>query len=762
MKTCSPIIISLLIILISCTGCANKEEKKATYIRKGNEYFDAKEYRKAEIEFRNASEIDNTDTAVLLKLGEIFMKTGRLKMAFTLYSSVVKLDPENIEALIKLAQFYFLDRRLPEAKARIEIVLNKAPRNLDALFLKGQILLKRKQIEDAQAVFEKILEIQDNYMEALHAMAAVKTLQKKFGEAEALLLRAVASTKDAMKARITLAQFYIIQKQLDKAEEQLDLSAAESPENAVHQMILGSFYLKTKNLQKAEAAFKKAVEIEPDSPRTLLTIAEFYAFTDKKDQALKWFKKAASLDPENSNTHMALARFQYKEKKINEAEILVDDILNKRPKLPDARILKSEILIFKKEFQSAFNILTPLGIEDPKSYKIQYFKALCCIGLGELPQAASAALRAVDLKPEYIQARLLLSEIYLRQQSFDLAVNQASVVIKADPKLYRAYLIRGKAYTGLKKFKDAENDYNQMIQIAPDDLEGYYNLALFKSLSGEFDQVAPLLEKVRSLNNKFPGVFFLSIRNALAQRDFDGAQAICLRYMEIFKDNNRLKAMVMNTRATLYMTQKDLNHAELELHKAIDLDPDYLNSYGTLAKVYLAQKNIDSAKKQYLTMIEKNSRFAPPHMLLAVLYEAQENYSEAEMQYRKALEIDPNYFAAANNLAFLLASRTDKLDEALALAKFVKARQPEDPSVMDTMGFVYYKKGFYGNAVSELLDCMEKTPDNPIVRYHLGLAYYGKGEKKQALKELTKALEQNEDFPWASDAKKLIKEIKKG
>jgi tetratricopeptide (TPR) repeat protein len=80
---------------------------------------------------------------------------------------------------------------------------------------------------------------------------------------------------------------------------------------------------------------------------------------------------------------------------------------------------------------------------------------------------------------------------------------------------------------------------------------------------------------------------------------------------------------------------------------------------------------------------------------------------------------------------------------------------------MDTMGFAYYKKALYGNAVAEFLDCLDKQPNNPIARYHLGLAYYGKGEKEQALKELSRAIELNDNFPGANRAKELIEEINK-
>jgi tetratricopeptide (TPR) repeat protein len=313
----------------------------------------------------------------------------------------------------------------------------------------------------------------------------------------------------------------------------------------------------------------------------------------------------------------------------------------------------------------------------------------------------------------------------------------------------------------LKKNQEAENDFKKMIEMDSDNPTGYYRLGYLKSALKQFDQAAPLLEKAWSLNNKLVDVFTLRIRNAVIQKDFDTAHSLCIQQVDVFKDNDTLTALVHSTRANIYLAQKDAEQAESELLKAVELAPDYLSPYRMLANIYLARKNIEAAKKQYLTMIEKNDELAQPHMLLAVLLETENRFDEAEIHYRKALEINPNYAAAANNLSFHLASRTDKFDEALTLAKIAKARYPEDPSTMDTIGFAYYKKRLYGNAVAEFQDCLEKRPDNPIVRYHLGLAYYGRGEKEQALAELARALELNDNFPGANDAKKMIEEINK-
>ena len=119
----------------------------------------------------------------------------------------------------------------------------------------------------------------------------------------------------------------------------------------------------------------------------MVILAGFYNLTGQKDKALEWYRKAAALDPEDSNAQMILARFLYTEKKTDEAETLVAQILKKRPKLADARMLKSEILILQKKYQDALDILTALEKEEPKAHRVQYFKGLSYIGLGEPNQA---------------------------------------------------------------------------------------------------------------------------------------------------------------------------------------------------------------------------------------------------------------------------------------------------------------------------------------------------------------------------------------
>jgi len=155
-----------------------------------------------------------------------------------------------------------------------------------------------------------------------------------------------------------------------------------------------------------------------------------------------------------------------------------------------------------------------------------------------------------------------------------------------------------------------------------------------------------------------------------------------------------------------------------------------------------------------------NPGFLPAHIVLGVIYERTGKMKEAEEAYKKALEINPKFVPAANNLAWIYSETGGNIDVALTLAETAKSGAPDDPSVSDTLGWIYYKKNVYLKAVSLLAESADKMPDNPVVRYHLGMAYYKKGDMPLAKKELGAALRLSKKFPGAAEAEKTLKSIK--
>ena len=195
------------------------------------------------------------------------------------------------------------------------------------------------------------------------------------------------------------------------------------------------------------------------------------------------------------------------------------------------------------------------------------------------------------------------------------------------------------------------------------------------------------------------------------------------------------------------------------LKEAIKLNPELIQPYLTLAGLYKSQSRTEDAIAQYKALIEKRPDLAAPQNLLATILDEKGELELAETHYKKALEIDSSFVPALNNLAYLYARQNKDLNTALDLAQRAKEKSWNSPAVLDTLGWVYYKKELYDSAITEFKGSIEKYSGNPMFHYHLGLAYNKKWDYANAVKSLNKALELDTNFDGAEEARKILAEI---
>ena len=93
-------------------------------------------------------------------------------------------------------------------------------------------------------------------------------------------------------------------------------------------------------------------------------------------------------------------------------------------------------------------------------------------------------------------------------------------------------------------------------------------------------------------------------------------------------------------------------------------------------------------------------------------------------------------------------------------AQIAKEKMPKNAAVMDTLGWIYYLKGSYLNAIAELQDSVELASDNALINYHLGMAYYKNNQANDARVSLQKALELDPNFDGADQARRILKQLK--
>ena len=205
-----------------------------------------------------------------------------------------------------------------------------------------------------------------------------------------------------------------------------------------------------------------------------------------------------------------------------------------------------------------------------------------------------------------------------------------------------------------------------------------------------------------------------------------------------------------------YLETGAAEKAEAAFRKAIGIDGSNPEAYAMLAQVYLSRRQPIRALAQFEEMLKQDPKSVSALTMTGMALEMESKPAEAEKRYEKALEINPHAVVAANNLAWLYATRGVNLDVALQLAQAATRDAPEQPVVNDTLGWLYYKKNLTSLAIPPLELSVGKAPKNPVFRYHLGLAYAKLGYSDRARKTLTEAIKLNPEFDGAGDARMVL------
>jgi tetratricopeptide (TPR) repeat protein len=126
--------------------------------------------------------------------------------------------------------------------------------------------------------------------------------------------------------------------------------------------------------------------------------------------------------------------------------------------------------------------------------------------------------------------------------------------------------------------------------------------------------------------------------------------------------------------------------------------------------------------------------------VLVDLYSDIGRTSEAEKLLRQMLANEPSNARVLNHLGYLLATRGDRLDEAVTLVRRALQEDPDRPEYLDSLGWAHFKRGELNDALKYLSAAAQKLPDNSEVQDHLGDVHARRGSLPEAIAAWTRAL----------------------
>ena len=117
--------------------------------------------------------------------------------------------------------------------------------------------------------------------------------------------------------------------------------------------------------------------------------------------------------------------------------------------------------------------------------------------------------------------------------------------------------------------------------------------------------------------------------------------------------------------------------------------------------------------------------------------------TELEAALREAMEKFPDNAELMNELAYFWADENQHLDDALALSQRATTLEPDNGPILDTLGWVYFKKDQAKDALPYLQRAAFLTNNDPVVLQHVGDAYLKLGLRREAIAAWTHALEKD-------------------
>jgi tetratricopeptide (TPR) repeat protein len=425
------------------------------------------------------------------------------------------------------------------------------------------------------------------------------------------------------------------------------------------------------------------------------------------------------------------------------------------------------------DLKAAVEDLKEVLRQEPNSKEGLYFMADANFRAGQLDQATAHAGDLERFYPDYLPAKLMLTELYLAAGDSKGAVRAAGNLLdrlgktvpdaENPPQLLselrvKTLTTRGLAYLSINDLKSARADFQIAKEMAPGSIASYVNLATVSVKEGNLNEAKELYELALKLNaSDFDALSGLIKNVYTAAHQFSEAH----QRIDQALGSQPNSAPLHFLKSQVFQYEGNTQQEESELQRAVALDPGYVPAFSSLAALHVKNRRPDQAIAEYQKILERGES-AVTYTLIAMVEESRGNVDAAVQGYRKALDLDPNAPVPANNLAWLIADRgVGNLDEAVRLSQGAVQRYPNTPGFADTLGWVYQKKGLYGAAAEQLQKAVAGESDNATYRYHLGMAYAGNGDRAAARLQLEQALKQTNQLASsdAADARKTLSSL---
>jgi len=497
------------------------------------------------------------------------------------------------------------------------------------------------------------------------------------------------------------------------------------PNNSLYNLLVAEFALRRQayDVTLEQYMEQSAVLRDPGVSAHTTHLAQFLR---REDEALQSAQLWVELDPENAEANNTLAGLLAQKGRTIEALPYLVVVERKTGSAHFPILLNGFGQLSVEQRTELVQAINKLATEFPQNTRLLLTQALIHTEFQEYDLALDDLDRLLELEPEQPQAILLEARILLEQKAeHPYARLQRVLQENPDASLLRVQYARLLTATDLPA---ARAQFEILLEQSPEDGDLLFSLALLSREIGDKNAASAYLRQAIALGQRQNEAYFYLGR--MAEDDNNPEDAIA-NYMQVRDGEEYLTANSRIGQLLVEGGQLERSHTWFDEQRT-EYPQLRDQLYGLEADI-LARAG---ATNDAMQLLNEAVAQAPDSTSLryarAMLAEQQDNLVLMEKDLRLVLAADPNNAAALNALGYTLADRTTRYAEALELVSRAMELQPNEPAILDSMGWVLFRTGRYAESVQYLSRAYGNFPD-PEVAAHLGEALWVNGDKDGAM-----------------------------
>ncbi|HAJ93041.1 MAG TPA: hypothetical protein DCO71_10585 [Gammaproteobacteria bacterium] len=462
-------------------------------------------------------------------------------------------------------------------------------------------------------------------------------------------------------------------------------------------------------------------------PRVAERAVQIASYAKQYDIAERAARRWVELAPDDMEAHKALTVLALHLGDTAEAITQLDYLISNSDDPEEGYRLAAALLARDANKDEAVAAMEKLVAHHPENPHAWLALSRMAVNAERLEEGLDAVNKALELSPQLPAAVILKAQILVRLDRKAEATRVLDAAVSAHPENTMLHFAYGRMLLDGDDLDGARKQFGKVVELEPDNAEGLYSLALLELETKQYKAGEKHLQQLLQLRPDEQNAYYYLGYSALEQGD----DAAALQWYRKVEEGD-------------YWSQSQLRIAEILLRQGkVDAMQNHM--------LLLRQKNPDQSVTFFLiegqVFTDAGMHEAAFNLYGAALETSPDNeellYAHslaaeklgkldiAERDMRRILKNDPENTRTLNALGYTLADRTTRYEEALVYIKKAYEQEPNDPAIIDSLGWVHYRLGNLDEARSLLQRAWDIT-GNSEIGAHLGEVMWAQGDREGA------------------------------